>query len=299
LLPDIVIADYNYGLVVLYHVSGSSYPTPTPITPFTPIPCSSYTPTATHTSTPTPSSTPTPTSSSTPTATQIFTPNPSSSSTPIPSSTPTATYTLTPTNVPGCVPTEGPLLYWNDFEDGAGEEWSNRSLGISPTGRKFLGQFNNNNIRLTLSCLPPHEMLRIAFDLFMIRSWDGNVITSGESTVGPDLWSFGVSNDPVLVTTFSNWIGGYQAYPMAYPRGNMLAFTGASEINTLGFEYGDIPMDSVYHMSFLVPHKIDFLVIEFSALGLQSLSDESWGLDNINVSIADLNKVIYLPTVKR
>ncbi len=142
-------------------------------------------------------------------------------------------------------------------------------------------------------------MIRVSFDLYIIRSWDGNHITSGGSPVGPDLWRFSVSNDMLLMTTFSNWSQNYQAYPMAYPNGNLPAFTGASEINTLGYEFAGVPMDAVYHLSFLISHQADGLELDFSALGLQSLTDESWGIDNVEVRIIDFDKNIYLPMVGR
>ena len=101
------------------------------------------------------------------------------------------------------------------------------------------------------------------------------------------------------MTTFSNWSDGHQAYPAEYPYGNRLALTGASEINALGYEFFGIPMDGVYRLSFLIPHQADWLELDFSALGLQFLPDESWGLDNVEVRIIDFDKNIYLPLVMR
>ena len=132
-------------------------------------------------------------------------------------------------------------------------------------------------------------MLLVSFDLYIIRSWDGDAITWQGETVGPDLWRFGVGNDTVLVTTFSNWSVGHQSYPSAFPTGEMPAFTGASEINALGYEYSGNLMDAVYHLSFLIPDQGDELELDFSALGLQFLADESWGLDNVEVRIIDFD----------
>src|SRR5262249_40203650 len=63
-----------------------------------------------------------------------------------------------------------------------GPEWSwvNGSGPIpedkTPVGdRPFLGQFGNQTVRLSLDDLPSHSHLRVAFDLFTIGSWDGNV----------------------------------------------------------------------------------------------------------------------------
>jgi hypothetical protein len=79
----------------------------------------------------------------------------------------------------------------------------------------------------------------------------------------------------------------------------MIAFTGASEINVLGYEFLGILMDAVYHLYFLISHRADWLELDFSALGLQSLPDESWGVGNVEVRIIDFGKNIYLPMVMR
>lgn len=75
-LPDVAIADYNSGLVVLYHSPSGipNPPTPTPV----PTNTATITPTATSTSTPTntPTFTPTYTPTDTPTSTPTFTPTP-------------------------------------------------------------------------------------------------------------------------------------------------------------------------------------------------------------------------------
>jgi hypothetical protein len=170
-------------------------------------------------------------------------------------------------------------------------------MAVSPNGQRFLGQFGNSNTRLAISCLPAHQALRVSVDLYVIRSWDGNDGSSGGLPLAPDLWGVGASNFTILMTTFSNWLGDYQAYPMAYPDGNNLAFTGVSEINALGYEFFGIPMDAIYHLSFLLPHRADLLELDFSAMGLQSLEDESWGIDNVEVLTADFDATIYLPMI--
>lgn len=139
----------------------------------------------------------------------------------------------------------------------------------------------------------------MSFDLYLLRSWDGNDTTSGNTAVGPDLWKFGVSSNTLLITTFSNWSTGHQAYPLTYPNSNQPAFTAATEIKTLGYEFFNAPMNSVYHLTFLIPHQTDVLVLDFSALGLQELSDESWGLDNVEVMIIDLIEKEFLPIIIR
>ncbi len=44
-------------------------------------------------------------------------------------------------------------------------------------------------------------------------------------------------------------------------------------------------MDSVYTLSYTFAHNTDLLTLDFSGYGLQTLDDESWGLDNVRVSM--------------
>jgi len=80
-----------------------------------------------------------------------------------------------------------------------------------------------------------------------------------------------------------------QAYPDNYPSGQHAALTGASEVGSLGYirtaQEGN--KDSVYDLSFSFPHSDNTLKLNFSALGLQPIADESWGLDNVVVTAAD------------
>ncbi|MBI3467960.1 MAG: hypothetical protein HY000_33555 [Planctomycetes bacterium] len=184
------------------------------------------------------------------------------------------------------------LVYSNDFENSSDtlSEWSLTSSDVTPVGaRRFLGQFGPETTTLTLPDLPPHSDVTISFDLFVIRSWDGNV-------VGPDRFKLSVAGGPTLLdTTFSNvdGQGGFpvweQSYPDATGGGSHPPHTGAAEINTLGYFFSFfsplVPWSSVYHFSFTFPDESDVLALDFSALNLEDLGNESWGLDNVSVSV--------------
>ena len=131
----------------------------------------------------------------------------------------------------------------------------------------------------------------VSFDLYVIRSWDGN----GPYSAG-ETWSLSVDGGPVLIdnTNFSNTeaVNPTQAYPDVYPTGDYPARQGAVENNTLGFTIIDNDneiMDAVYHIEKTFLHSDDSLVLEFSGSGLQSnlltggVYDESWGIDNVSV----------------
>ena len=209
----------------------------------------------------------------------------------------TPTATLTPvvpsTPTPAAIPVEK-VVYSNDFEGAIGSEWSHTAKNTTPSGRGFLGELGNGTVSLTLRGLPPHEEATVSFDLFIIRSWDGNYEVDPQSgeVWGPDEWDLNVTRGPTLLhTTFSNYDTFPQAYPDAYPGGDNPSRTGADENNSLGFLFSHPtksgPMDSVYRLSFAFRHSAPSLVLNFSASGMQQLSDESWGLDNVEVRILD------------
>ena len=59
--------------------------------------------------------------------------------------------------------------------------------------------------------------------------------------------------------------------------------TGAAAVNTLGYKfYGD----SIYHLSLTFAHTGETLALNFSSSLFEGkgTADESWGLDNVQVS---------------
>jgi hypothetical protein len=201
----------------------------------------------------------------------------------------------------------------NDFQTAVGAGWSSADNTIAITQapnddfeRKFLGEFSNGTVSLSLTGLPVHATTTVSFSLYLIRSWDGNDTTVINSDpLGPDLWSLGVAGGPSLLSaTFSNGNPAGQSYSpfpgalscnpgynAVYPAGTYNPMTGASECYSLGYTFSspDVTneaMDSVYNLSFTFAHNANDLVLNFSAAGLQGIADESWGLDNVQVAVA-------------
>ena len=193
-------------------------------------------------------------------------------------------------------------VYFNDFEYQAGPEWSNDNIDVTPIGeRHFLGQFGNDSVTLSLSNLPSHIKVRLTFDLYVIRTWDGDDVNG----YGLDLWSLKFNDDTKLIeTTFCNHEGSptnTQSYPDNYPGSGMPPLTGAAETFSLGYTFtiGDgstINEDSVYNMSFTITDSNQSISFNFAGSGLQDLTDESWGLDNVWVEIImeDPNNILSL-----
>jgi hypothetical protein len=114
---------------------------------------------------------------------------------------------------------------------------------------------------------------------------------------GPDIWNLQVESGPTLInTTFNNHYDFTQAYPDEYPGESHPAGTGAAETGTLGYywPHGSFH-DAVYSLTFRFPHRAETVVFRFSGNGLQSLGDESWGIDNLLVRIVTGSNSIYNP----
>ena len=197
------------------------------------------------------------------------------------------------------------LAYHNAFNDAPGTtfpEWT-ATRGQTPAivespnhAQRFLGEFGgeklvsgppfvrvDQTVALTLDHLPPHRRLRIEFDLYILKSWDGD-----NPHYGPDRWTLSVGDGPVLVdTTFSNnhKTGNYDLSLQAYPAANSPAQTGASAVNTLGFQFFG---DAVYHLSYTFDHTAPSVRFNFSSSLFEGkgTEDESWGLDNVRVDPA-------------
>jgi hypothetical protein len=203
-------------------------------------------------------------------------------------------------------------FYSNDFEDTTDplSEWSASSADTTPgttqhPADRFLGQFSNDTVVLTLTDLPSHESISTTFDLYVIRTWDGNLgVPIGGEEWELSFWNTNTNSWDVLKhggknlhTGFSNNIldqAPWQAYPDPFPGGNNPARTGTLENDTLGFTYpspGNPIIDSVYRIATdAIAHNSSTLQLQFKASGLQtdkidpSTWGESWGLDNVSVT---------------
>jgi hypothetical protein len=171
------------------------------------------------------------------------------------------------------------LVYSNGFEGSVGPEWSATITAVTPIGsRRFLGQFGQQNVSLTLAALPSHTRLKVSCDLFIIGPWDGNLAERG----GPDVWQLLVRNGPPLLdATFSSH------FSQSYPGSRSDSFpprTNAAENDTLGYSSpAGGGADSVYHLEFTFDHQDPSVILDFNGLGLQTFGNQTWGIDNVQI----------------
>ena len=184
--------------------------------------------------------------------------------------------------------------YFNDFENGIGNEWNITSTS-SFNGSNLLGRFLSQTLTFYSNNLPPHDSLEVSFDLFTLGSWDGN--DSGIS--GPDNW--GATLNGVIIyptTTFSThyvtWHPAYfQSFPGPFPSSNPAGAGSAERINT-PINCNICP--TRYRLIKKIPHitsNINFSQAA-SLVGLNNITtDESWGIDNFSIRLYS-NALTYL-----
>ncbi|MCP3065843.1 VWD domain-containing protein [Myxococcus sp. K38C18041901] len=167
-------------------------------------------------------------------------------------------------------------VYLGRFDAEAGAEWSNQATSLSPSGdRFFLGEFSNETVQLSLAALPAHNTVTVSFDLFILQGWDGN------GPFGPNHWGLSVGGvGEVFRTTFSN-TSSAQFYPAQVGGVASPAGSGAAERNTLFYPDGD----SIYHVSVTFEHTTPTLALQFFADGLPGITNETWGLDKVQVQV--------------
>jgi hypothetical protein len=213
-------------------------------------------------------------------------------------------------------------VYFNDFQGAVGSEWSSNRTDIAPntdlaSWGRFLGQFGNDTITLSLSGLSD-GWVTLSFDTYFIRSWDGS-----DTTYGPDYFKVSTNTGLILLNdTFSNGNPAGQSYvgngieAPAYAGSGNSSMTGSKLQYALGYYFWDYnrkdlyadpkgeAMDSAYNFVFSFYNTSDNLDLIFAGSGLQPDSvtdkagntylDESWGLDNVKVSIPEPSSLLLL-----
>lgn len=114
---------------------------------------------------------------------------------------------------------------------------------------------------------PRQYLITVTWDLYILDSWDGNDIGG----YGEDRFSLLAQGQPIFSETFANQPGVTQSaaaptigpIPMWWNRWNDSIYRDLSA--SFVYEGGDIALRWMDH-------------------GLQSMTDESWGLDNVRVS---------------
>jgi len=209
------------------------------------------------------------------------------------------------------------VVHTANFDDPAaiGDEWSARQTTLPPverratraarnaakaplvTARRFLGEFTNDTVTLTLKKLPPHEYLKISLDLLILKQWNGSqdLLATGDTAVGGESWGLQLDDGPLLVHgVFVNnppGPGKWQTYPCLIPGERVAARTGENTKahNSLG--YANVGGDATYPIKVLIPHKAAQVKLNFFGENLSDPEESAWGIDNVSIEVLRADEV--------
>ncbi len=162
--------------------------------------------------------------------------------------------------------------------------------GIGNTHGAFSGTFLWNDssgipaerTTLTLTDLPSHTSISLAFLFAAIESWDG----SKEGAPSPDSFNVEIDGRLIFAETFIHHYNTPEGNQQSYvpPSGGLL--TSGSNL------WGNVYLENGYDMGLdprfqAIPHTRSNLEISWfaSGAGWQGGIDESWAIDNLTVSV--------------
>lgn len=167
-----------------------------------------------------------------------------------------------------CAASAQEWAYEQDFEGTPGNEWADTTFETSSQLGRFLGRRGGGERTELLFESEPSTDYIVFFDLYLFDSWDGN-----HSRWGPDRIIVRNQNQIAFSHTFRT-DGRNQSYPY-----------GPTERGRFG---GSGTTDGVYRRV-----RVDFTSsgpesrLSWQGSGLESPSNESWGIDNVRVIRAD------------
>ena len=188
------------------------------------------------------------------------------------------------------------LLYSNNFEtqslsgfSGAVASPANIYQTGNPTYGYFLdlasqgGAASAGTASLTLNTTG-YSSLSISFDVYALSTVDGDGPAGGNSPSNQDAFITTVTGGPTLENySFANFPGDTQNYPglQGPPTAGQPGQTGAAATNVMPIDNNN---DAVYSFTYSFAPTGSTTVLNFLGQTNQGLSDESFGLDNIQVS---------------
>ena len=198
-------------------------------------------------------------------------------------------------------------VFTTDFESGAPPEISGVTTtepvqgyaGLGPTDDKFGGNFlriadggsPTGVATLTLTDLPAHTSVDLSFLLAIIDTWDG----SGSAPAQPDFFNMSVDGTSVFAETFTNvnQAGLVQSYQ---PTAGVDLTPGEQRFVDRGFVLVPTVGDAAYDIGLeprfkAIPHTGSTLTVQWFASGggLEPVTNESWAIDNLRVTLNGLN----------
>lgn len=190
------------------------------------------------------------------------------------------------------------------FDDGETSGWSNTSVGSGAPSGRFLGLFGSETYAapVTLSVGLAHavDTITIAFDLLIIDDWEGFSTSTSEALPRGDAVTILIDGTPISLEGFvANPTDNY-----AIARSSFVYINGSSyQVNMVPTQTGTNFMgssakDQVWRVTITGSHVPASFSLGFSAGLNASVSNESFGIDNMTISASGdgtASPVAYTP----
>lgn len=156
----------------------------------------------------------------------------------------------------------------------------------APNGLSFLGILTQGaDAQLNLTGLAPHSTVTVSYDLYALRSVDGD-----NGTYGPDSFTFKVDG-----TTITNYTFGFPGNTQSYPTPGSPGESGAVANDPNAFGYGNYYDGAVtYSFTQQLVDSAAGLTLDFVGNSNQAWPDEGFGINNVIVS-TDAISAVPLP----
>jgi len=188
--------------------------------------------------------------------------------------------------------TKATVVYDNNFEkDGQSSVtvfdytglWSYKIFQFNNS--TVLGPFNNGGVFIDVKSMPEHNVLVVAYDLYIHDNWEGNKPTTNGV---PDLFVVRYDGVAKFMTTFSNNALYKQAYPDWYTQANNPPLANSLDINLPGrCALLKSPNGSSYYrmVQSFAHTNADFQLSLSDALQPRgSDCEKSWSIDNVLIT---------------
>ena len=181
--------------------------------------------------------------------------------------------------------------YSQSFETSPFSGW-NQQISFNFNSTNVLGPFYNDSLVYLATSLPKHDSVRVTFDLYIHDTWEGEC-----SSGGKDKLKFYGGSKIQMDASFSNTPSCQQTYsnlgiPGLYPAEN-----DASK-NNLSRRCTNTSKTTRYTITKTFAHTSGKLDLSWvgglnDLPGNQTICDESWSVDNIQIELRKASKLIW------
>lgn len=181
------------------------------------------------------------------------------------------------------------IAYQNPFLEPAGAEWNPARTMNAPSGEQFLGPFRNERTVLSVADMPQHDLMVVAFDLYVRGDWQGDAA----GALPPSILSVKIDGQDTVVNasiaTERQGASRTQSFPDEVGQRAHEPGFGSFQTDSLLFTdiTGKPQSDTTYRVVIAMRHSGTNVTVD---IGVDGLIDPSahWGVDNVAIEVSSM-----------